>query len=537
MPCISKLKFVLIFQMLLFLSSACTAQTDYDSLRLVWNNNSLPDSARFKAINEYALDGVFSYPDTILPLAAYHYELAALNDNKLEMALAIENRAFALSVLARYDEAIEAMTQVLALAKEIGDEDKQAANYSNMGNMHYYKSDFQKAIEYHTKSLAVYEDKNMEAPMAEVLINLGLVYYEINSWDKALAYFNRALALYKKLGVEKTKGNIWLNIGYVHLKKESNTLAIDYGQKAEKILQLTNNIFSAADCYFLYSRAYQNLGQLDSARVNAQKCLELSIEIGNTERVLSDKILLAELELDRDLNIATRTAEEMLPAVMSLSNNTLKVDVHDLLYKAYKKQGKYNAALEMHEEYQRFYDSLLVEESHVAVIKESIKSEYDIKLVKEKIENNKVQAELKLSQFKKTIAIVSIGLLLILSILYFLFSSIKTHKQQQQKLLTEIEELKKAGNATLVIHAEKYELDREKIEATISNKLNETDWTVLNILLDDPVISNKDIATKAFMSVDGIGSSLRRMYSHFDIKESKYKKISLIMGAIKISNN
>jgi hypothetical protein len=37
------------------------------------------------------------------------------------------------------------------------------------------------------------------------------------------------------------------------------------------------------------------------------------------------------------------------------------------------------------------------------------------------------------------------------------------------------------------------------------------------------------------MSVDGIGSSLRRMYDYFDIKESKYKKISLILDAIKKS--
>jgi hypothetical protein len=55
--------------------------------------------------------------------------------------------------------------------------------------------------------------------------------------------------------------------------------------------------------------------------------------------------------------------------------------------------------------------------------------------------------------------------------------------------------------------------------------------------LDDPVITNKEIAEKAFMSVDGIGSSLRRMYEYFEIKESKYKKISLLLVAVKISNN
>ena len=78
---------------------------------------------------------------------------------------------------------------------------------------------------------------------------------------------------------------------------------------------------------------------------------------------------------------------------------------------------------------------------------------------------------------------------------------------------------------------------REKIEHSISRKLNETDWKVLTILLEDPALSNKEIADKAYMSVDGIGSSLRRMYEYFEIKESKYKKISLLLEAIKSSNN
>ena len=81
-----------------------------------------------------------------------------------------------------------------------------------------------------------------------------------------------------------------------------------------------------------------------------------------------------------------------------------------------------------------------------------------------------------------------------------------------------------------------FELNRDKIEISINRKINETDWTILNILIDDPVISNKETAAKAFKSVDGVGSALRRMYDYFEIKESKYKKISLLMKAIKLSN-
>ena len=80
-------------------------------------------------------------------------------------------------------------------------------------------------------------------------------------------------------------------------------------------------------------------------------------------------------------------------------------------------------------------------------------------------------------------------------------------------------------------------MNRDKIEHSINRKLNETDWIVLAILLEDPTISNNDIADKANMSIDGIGSSLRRMYEYFEIKESKYKKFSLLLEAVKSSNN
>ena len=100
----------------------------------------------------------------------------------------------------------------------------------------------------------------------------------------------------------------------------------------------------------------------------------------------------------------------------------------------------------------------------------------------------------------------------------------------------EIEKLKSNEDNNLVVNSNEFQLVREKIEKYIDKALNETDWNVLNILLKEPDITNKEIAEKAFMSVDGIGSSLRRMYVYFDIKESKYKKISLIMAAIKASN-
>ena len=84
-------------------------------------------------------------------------------------------------------------------------------------------------------------------------------------------------------------------------------------------------------------------------------------------------------------------------------------------------------------------------------------------------------------------------------------------------------------------HQPALELDRDRLDRNLDRPLNDTDWNVLNILLEDPAITNRGIAEKAHLSVDGIGSSLRRMYQSFDIKETKYKKMALLHAAMKVS--
>ena len=153
-----------------------------------------------------------------------------------------------------------------------------------------------------------------------------------------------------------------------------------------------------------------------------------------------------------------------------------------------------------------------------------------------KLKNEKEKAELELKQLKKTYGIIIGSLILIGLIILYFNRNLKRNRKKRDELLEEIKKLKRNDSSNFVINSNEYKLNREKIELAINKKLNDTDWNVLNILLKEPDISNKELAEKAFMSVDGIGSSLRRMYLYFDIKESKYKKISLITEAIKASS-
>jgi predicted transcriptional regulator len=80
-------------------------------------------------------------------------------------------------------------------------------------------------------------------------------------------------------------------------------------------------------------------------------------------------------------------------------------------------------------------------------------------------------------------------------------------------------------------------LNKAKLESHINNKLNETDWKILNLLYDDPIIMNKIIAQEVSLSVEGVSSSLRKMYRLFVIKDGKNKKIALLLESIRISSN
>jgi len=112
----------------------------------------------------------------------------------------------------------------------------------------------------------------------------------------------------------------------------------------------------------------------------------------------------------------------------------------------------------------------------------------------------------------------------------------RRHNARRDALMSEIEELHRTGGHTLVLETPALELNRILLEEAVGRSLNETDWNVLNILLDDPAVTNRSIAEKAHLSIDGIGSSLRRMYGYFEIKETKYKKMALLHAAMKVSS-
>jgi tetratricopeptide (TPR) repeat protein len=517
-------KLIFFFFLICYSTLNTYSQNNIDSLKSIWENSQKADSTRFNAINKFYENNSFEQPDSILKITNYHYKLAKERNSIIEMTYSLSQKYRAYYKKGDIKKAMQTLEENVSLNKKLNDKKALTIIYSNMGNIYGEQGKYQEAVRYFNMTLAYFQENKIEKSEGAVLNNLGIIYFYMGNNDLALKHFKRALLLYQKNKLEARAGTVQLAIGSVYFKQKKYKEAINKAEEAIKILLPFNDRYSLADCYFLLAQSYKELNNIDKAKFYLGNSIEIDDEFGNNSRIIERQSFKASLNFDTDMNLATKQAEEVLKLVNEDTENELKVGIYNLLYKCYKKQNKVELSLAMHEKYAKYNDSLAKENYNLAIMEEAIQKEYKEKLHVNNSENR-----------KKTYGIIAFCTLLISFILIYYRKTVLANRKKRKELLEEVSRLKTIGSAKIAASSNKFELNRDKIENFINQKLNETDWNVLNILLDNVVISNKEIAEKAFMSVDGIGSSLRRMYQYFEIKESKYKKISLLMEAIKYS--
>jgi len=135
-----------------------------------------------------------------------------------------------------------------------------------------------------------------------------------------------------------------------------------------------------------------------------------------------------------------------------------------------------------------------------------------------------------------------LSLLALVTLLFFFLvvfrNRIKRVKEEQLKLLNEIKNLKAVpiyNSSKDFINTQKNTLDRNIIEAKVGSKLNESDWKIINQLIEQPSISNKNLAEQISLSVEGTRSALKKMYRIFEIPSSGNMRLALIIKIVQIS--
>ncbi len=515
------------------------AQTSNKELKATWENTKIPDSTRFSALAKYYILNNQVHPDSTLQVLEYYYKLAREKNNIKELYNVANDRGGIYRLKGDLDKSMHYYEEAQKHAFKLNDLVLKANVTGNIGNVFANKKDYKKALQYFTSAFSMHKKANDKIGETRILSSIGNVYLFIENFDLALDYYQKALATSKNADVApRSIAVIYLNIGWTTYEKKQYEKSRMYNEKAVEILEKTQDKFFLASGYSNLARVHLERNQLELAYQYAEKCYKLGQELKVSEFDYESRIIFARIDLKKGaINVAKQRAESILKSFDNSASLEFKASVYDVLYKCYKADNNPTKSLEMYQKYTSYKDSIQLEKNKITLLREVIKAEFVDVLTANKLKSEKEKAALESRQEKITSGIIFGAVLIIVFIVLYYNRNLQKNRKKRDELLEELERLKTAENSNLVVNPNEFQLDREKINQTINRKINDTDWNVLTILLSEPDISNKDLAEKAFLSVDGIGSSLRRMYVYFEIKESKYKKISLITEAIKASAN
>ena len=164
---------------------------------------------------------------------------------------------------------------------------------------------------------------------------------------------------------------------------------------------------------------HTKLNQLDKATNYAQKNLALSKELKSEMDLDMAEFILAEITFKTDIPSALKQAKAILNRLPNDGFYSIKKDIYNLLYKGYKSQNNSKLAVEMLERYTVYKDSINLEIDRLAVTRELVKQDYEHRISESKLKSENEKAALKITQLKRTFAVVIISALFIFCVIFY----------------------------------------------------------------------------------------------------------------------
>ena len=450
------------------------------------------------------------------------------------MASALNERSFAYYIKGDLNKSTDILHQSIDLFKTINEPKNLAVIQSNLGSIYLEQKKYLEAFNSFNESLITIRQENLKTSEARLLAKIGDIYNKLDEFDLAMDYYNDSeeICIAREITKKNQIGFIYLKKSEIYFKKELFDLSIEYAEKADEELKKSNNKSERAECYLLLAKSYNKLGKNKKALDFLDQSLDLIKKINNESKIIEALILKSYFTLESNPTGAKKQAEKIIKLLKKETSNEIKANLYNLLYTCYKKSKQTGLALSMYEKYNVYKDSVQLEKNKLLIIKETFRNDYENRLKNKNIINEKEKAIVRVKYEYKIYTLIALTIFIFILSTYIIRIKNITNEKKLNFLLSEINLLKHQSN--VLIDTKKFTLNRKKMELTINKKLNETDWNILLILLENPEATNKEISEQAFRSIDGIGSALRRMYVYFDVKETNYKKVSLIKKAIEI---
>lgn len=531
----NRMMVVLVMWGLVSVTFGQVSNAELDSLLQRWRNDALELDERLGALHKGYVHFHQEFPEVFLVELD---TLLSVSRRTSQPSLAYEahlRRGGLFNYRGQNDSALDAYDKAETVALSLVDSLRLGSVEKNRGIAHASRKEYVEALEHFSSAATCYRAAGDSARARDVGMALGSVFALLGDHELAKAHYQQmANELPNGADHDRLRGLLDLNLGWSHYKLSEFESAIALSVKALGMLRKYNSRFHIAGCLTNLAQIHLDMGDLELALAYVDSGTVQCETIGAVEDLLACELMRADIERQRGKpETALLLLDRIENEVQGQGDFELLEEFHDIRYAAFKALNNAEKALSEHEKLQLYHDSVQTQANTFAVARVAYEKEreYHVRMVEM---NAKIQRDRQsLSQLRTVLGlIVGFGAVLAMLVV-FILKMRATQEKKRQQLLDDIQFLKSSDRNMAIPTVES--LHRKSIENSIGRSLNETDWNVLNLLLDVPTITNAKLADKACLSVDGIGSSLRRMYGYFNITETKYKKIALLHAAITIS--
>ena len=163
------------------------------------------------------------------------------------------------------------------LAEELGDLRGIAIAYSDLANLFWKHSKFEKGLEYGLESLAVFEKRginDMDYDFALYVVGNNLL--ELKKYQEALDYYKHAIAIGERYGFYNNLSDAYISLIDLYTFMDQYEDAEKSGIQALKYARLLNNNFLLMRSWLAMGKLELFQGKYITAIESLQKCIEIA---------------------------------------------------------------------------------------------------------------------------------------------------------------------------------------------------------------------------------------------------------------------
>lgn len=177
------------------------------------------------------------------------------------------------------DKAADFALESLRLGEKLDDKKAIALAYSDLSNIFWKQSKFEKGLEYGLKSIDIFEKRGIKDLNYDfTLYVVGNNYLELGNYEKALAYYDQAIRIGEQYGFYNNLSDVYISLTDLNAYLKQFEAAESAGAYAVKYAELLENNFMIMRSWLSIGKLQNLQGKSREAIQSLQKCIEVATQ-------------------------------------------------------------------------------------------------------------------------------------------------------------------------------------------------------------------------------------------------------------------